>query len=202
MQDEKQHRARGKEDRMVLAEHRTAPGDTHPNPGPGPPWTLEGNAQPIDRQQPEEEQGTVRQGERRCRQPVVSRQVERQGGKESCPGAIPPAGNPPHQPGGCGKQDDEPGPQRHRREGRAGDRQADHFDPGKHRRMVVIAQVGMDRIEEVIGLVVAQPQRAGGDPPHQGRDHDQEGEGTSGCHGASLLGQFRQSWAGGVKSHS
>ena len=55
--------------------------------------------------------------------------------------------------------------------------------------MVVIAQVGMDRVEEVIRLIVAQPQASGGDQSHQGGDHDQDGEGTSGRHGASLLGR-------------
>ena len=185
--DQEQQHARRQEDRVILAEHRAAPREAHPDPGPGPSRLLESDAQAVDGQQPEEEQWPVRQSESRCRQPVVTRQVERQGGEESGARTVPSTGDPPHQPGGRGEECDESRPQGHPGKGCAREGQPGCLDPGQHRRMIVIAQVGMNRVKEVVRLIVAQPQCTGGDQPEQARDHDQDGEGTFGGHRASLL---------------
>ena len=56
---EEEGRRQRNQDGVILAQHRPAPGQAHPDPGREPPAVrlFEGDREPVEGQKPEEEQG-------------------------------------------------------------------------------------------------------------------------------------------------
>ena len=136
---------------MVLAEHGPAPGQAHPDPGRQPSGIglSERDLQPVDGEQPEEEQGTVGQGERRGRQPVIARDIEGKGRQEARPWRRSIGSSPvPEAMSSPPKSTMKPIRSAQADARVADKRQTRHFDPRHHRRMVVIAQSRVGRIQE------------------------------------------------------
>ena len=183
-EDQVEQRAQRQEDRVVLAQQASAPGQADPDPRDEPPgWSgLERHGQAVERQQPEEQERPVGQRERARGDAVIGRQVQPERREPSRPRAVKPCRQPGQQPGRAGKQHDKAEPQAQL--GRPAPRQGhpQQFDDRNHRRVVVVAPVAVHGEQVMIRLVVAQPQARRQRQAQQPRNRDQPPECTSCCH--------------------